>query len=296
MNACIQVMIGANMDLTSIALRPNRAAAPCAKAISSVCLTATHAAGLDVIMARYLAQWLASFLFVVQMYLAMAVLAAFFMPAAVIDKRWAYRGIRTYCNWVRASAATMVGLKSEIRGDPPTGHVLVCSKHQSFFDILMLCSVLPEPRFVMKKQLASAPIIGYFARKIGCIPVDRGKKSFAIKQMLQGARQTGSASGQLVIYPEGTRVAPGMRKDYKIGAGILYDVSGCPCVPAATNVGVFWPRRRIYRERGTAILEFLPEIPPGLEAKQFMEEIRQVIESSSDRLMEEAGFVAEAAD
>ena len=282
--------------MTSKTLGPNRAVVPCANAVSSVRWTAAPEAGLDVIMVRYLAQWLASFLFVVQMYLAMAVLAAFFMPAAVVDKKWAYRGIRTYCNWVRASAAAMVGLKSEIRGEPPTDHVLVCSKHQSFFDILMLCSALPEPRFVMKKQLASAPIIGYFARKIGCIPVDRGKRSFAVKQMVQGARRPGSASGQLVIYPEGTRVAPGARKDYKIGAAILYDVSGCPCVPAATNVGVFWPRRRIYRERGTAVLEFLPRIPPGLEAKQFMQEIRQAIEDNSDRLMEEAGFVAEAAE
>ena len=246
-------------------------------------------------MASHFIQWTRSLLFVVQMYLAMACLAVVFAPCAAVSRAWAYKAIRTYCGWVRLTADVMVGLKSEIRGQTPSGAVLVCSKHQSFLDIILLCSALPEPRFVMKKELASAPIIGYFAKRIGCVPVDRGKGSFAIKQMLDGVRRHESLTGQLIIYPQGTRVAPGARRPYKIGAALLYEGCGLPCIPCATNVGVFWPRRRIYRSQGTAVMEWLPEIPSGLEQQEFMRELETVVEAGSDRLMEEAGFRPESA-
>ena len=95
---------------------------------------------------------------------------------------------------------------------------------------------------------------------------------------------------QLVIYPQGTRVAPGARRPFKIGAGVLYDRLGSTCVPAATNAGVFWGRRSLYRRPGLAVVEFLPPIPPGLEVPLFMARIESEVEAASDRLMREAGF------
>ena len=79
----------------------------------------------------------------------------------------------------------MIGLKSEIRGTVPTDEVLVAAKHQSFFDIIMLVSVLPRPKFIMKKELKWAPILGWYAMRIGCVPVDRGKRGSAIEKMKQ---------------------------------------------------------------------------------------------------------------
>jgi 1-acyl-sn-glycerol-3-phosphate acyltransferase len=99
--------------------------------------------------------------------------------------------------------------------------------------------------------------------------------------------------GQLIIYPQGTRVAPGVAKSYKIGTAILYEETGQTCIPAATNVGVFWPRTGIYRKPGVAVVEFLPPIEQGLSQKDFMERLEAEIETASDRLLEEAGFHAE---
>lgn len=186
----------------------------------------------------------------------------------------------------------MVGLKSEVRGDIPTGEVLIASKHQSFFDIILIVSVVPEPKFVMKQELRWAPILGWFAKRIGCVPVDRGKKAAAVQQMVAGVRDPEAPPGQLIIYPQGTRVAPGVARAYKSGVGALYIALEQPCYPAATNVGVFWPRHGILRKPGLAVVEFLPAIAPGLALPEFMSRLEDDVETASNRLMEDAGFVA----
>ena len=74
---------------------------------------------------------------------------------------------------------------------------------------------------------------------------------------------------------------------YKVGAALLYKQTGQPCVPAATNVGLFWPRKGIYRKPGLAVVEFLPEIPPGLTKTAFLQRLESEVETASDRLHEE---------
>ena len=235
-------------------------------------------------------QWVRSALFVVQMYAMMAVLAVFFTPLAMLDRAWAFRGIHTYARWVRWTARWMVGLRTDVRGPVPTEEVIVAAKHQSFLDILILVSVLPRPKFIMKASLKWAPILGWYALRIGCVPVDRGKRARAVEQMVQGVRDGRAGPGQLIIYPQGTRVAPGAHLPYKIGVGILYEQLGQPLVPAATNVGVFWPRTGIYRTPGLAVVEFLPEIPPGRPAPDMLRDLERAVEARSNALMREAGF------
>ncbi|MEL6952950.1 MAG: 1-acyl-sn-glycerol-3-phosphate acyltransferase [Pseudomonadota bacterium] len=237
-------------------------------------------------------QWLRSLIFVVQMYVMMAVLAIYFTPWAIVDRRGAYAGVRTYCRYVRWSARWMVGLSSEFRGEVPEGEVLIASKHQSFFDIIILVSELQRPKFIMKSSLKFAPILGYYAIRMGCVPVDRGKRSEAIRQMKKGVADGSQSPGQLIIYPQGTRVAPGVKTGYKVGTAILYDELGQDCVPAATNVGVFWPRTGILRKPGHAVVEALSRVEPGMPKEAFLEKIEQDIEAASDALLTEAGFRA----
>lgn len=238
----------------------------------------------------YAVQWVRSLLFVGQMYFMMLIFGIFFTPLAALSRDWAFRGVHTYTWWCRWTARWMVGLKTEIRGTPPTGEVLIASKHQSFLDILLIVDAVPRPKFIMKSSLKKAPILGWFALRIGCVPVDRGRGSAAIKQMREGVLNSDAGPGQLIIYPQGTRVAPGARREYKIGTAVLYQELGQVCVPAATNVGVFWPRTGIYRKPGLAVVEFLDPIEPGLDSETFMRTIEEVIETASNRLMAEAGF------
>jgi len=237
-------------------------------------------------------RWIRSLVFVGQMYLAMPVLALVFTPFALWDRKYAFSAVHTYCHWVIWTARWMVGLRGEVRGEVPRDEVLICSKHQSFFDIILLVSALPRPKFIMKRELRWAPILGWYALRIGCVPVDRGKRGRAIQQMVDGVLSDRAHPGQLIIYPQGTRVAPGVRKSYKVGAAILHEKLGQDCVPAATNVGVFWPRTGIYRKPGVAVVEFLPRISGRMPQETFMRRLEDEIETASDRLMAEAGFGA----
>ena len=95
-------------------------------------------------------QWLLSLVFITQMYLSMALLALAMAIPALLSRDMAFAAVHIYCRWVRFTARALVGLRSEIRGEVPQGEVLIAAKHQSFFDIILLCSVLPRPKFFCK--------------------------------------------------------------------------------------------------------------------------------------------------
>ena len=137
-----------------------------------------------------------------------------------------------------------------------------------------------------------APVLGQFGLRVGCIPVERGKRGLAIKKMVADVAAGRALPGQLLIYPHGTRIAPGVKAKYKVGAGILYTELGQDCVPVAANVGVFLRKRGIYRAQGTAVIEFLPRFPAGMELTAFTAKRQDVIETRSNELMREAGFTA----
>ncbi len=231
-----------------------------------------------------------SLIFDVLMYASMLIMGIAFAPAAIWSQDGAYWACKTYCRWVLWLLRVICGLRTEVRGPVPQGNVIVCAKHQSFLDILLLMHALPRMKAIMKKELKWAPIFGFYATRVGSTPVARGRKGQAMKDMVAHAEKSAEAASQLLIYPQGTRVLPGAKLPYKIGAGVLYERRGQPCAPAATNVGVFWSRRSRYRKPGLAVLEFLEPIPAGLPIPEFMTRMEAVVEENSDRLMREAGF------
>jgi 1-acyl-sn-glycerol-3-phosphate acyltransferase len=239
---------------------------------------------------RYALQWLRSLIYSGLIYLAMLPVAIAYLPWALASRKGAVAAAHAWARFALWLARVLLGLKGEVRGTPPTGEVLIAAKHQSFLDILLVYTAIPHGKFIMKKELTWAPIFGQYALRLGCIPVDRGKRGQAIKAMLADVAAGKADPGQVVIYPQGTRVAPGAQLPYKIGTGALYQELGQPCVPVACNVGLFWPRRGIYRRPGTAVIEFLDPIPPGLPLPEFMARLQTAIETRSDALMAEAGW------
>ncbi|WP_299814571.1 lysophospholipid acyltransferase family protein [uncultured Jannaschia sp.] len=235
-------------------------------------------------------QLIRSLVFNLAIYVWMAILGIVYAPWAIVSPRGARAACDAYARHVRRMLHHIVGLRTEVRGTPPEGAVLVAAKHQSFLDILVLWDALSRGFFVMKSILRYAPVLGQYAIRLGCIPVHRGKRAEAIKRMLVDVTSGRRERGQLLIYPQGTRVAPGVIAPYKIGTFVLYEQLGQPCVPVATNVGLFWPKRGVLRKRGLAVVEFLEPIPPGLNRTTFMRTLEERIERASNRLMEEAGF------
>ncbi|WP_425040769.1 lysophospholipid acyltransferase family protein [Primorskyibacter sp. S187A] len=238
-------------------------------------------------------QWIRSLIFVAQIYAMMIVIGLGFLPFAAFSRRAARLACKTYSRWVFWTMSWMVGIKHEVRGTPPEGQVLIAAKHQSFLDIMMIFTALPEAKFIMKKEILWTPIIGLYAMRLDCVAVDRGKRGAAIEKMLKDVSTGKVHPGQLIIYSQGTRVAPGVRMPYKVGSHALYAQLQQPCVPVATNVGLFWPRKGIWRKPGVAVVEFLDPIAPGKDKASFMSELETRVEAASNALMAEAGFDAQ---
>ena len=164
-------------------------------------------------------------------YLLMLILGVAFAPFAACSRRLACESVRIYCLSCFIVLKYVAKITVEFRGEVPKKNVIICAKHMSFLDILMLAYILPRPRFVMKKELKWAPILGFYALRLGCSPVSRGKKGGAIvslKKNINANRNLGD--GQTIIYPQGTRVLPGVKAPYKVGAGVIYRDQNLPCV------------------------------------------------------------------
>jgi 1-acyl-sn-glycerol-3-phosphate acyltransferase len=235
-------------------------------------------------------QYLRSVVFIIQMYVAMPIFGIVFAPWALFSRRGAYAACKGYSRYVFWTARWMVGIKCEVRGKVPEGEVLIAAKHQSFLDIMMIFTALPAAKFIMKKEILLMPVIGQYARMLGCVPVDRGKRGAAIDKMVRDVQAGRAHPGQLIIYSQGTRVAPGVKMPYKVGTAVLYQQLAQPCVPVATNVGVLWPKRGMLRKPGTAVVEFLPAMAPRLDRDTFMARLEDAVETRSDALMAEAGL------
>ena len=235
-------------------------------------------------------RWFMSLLFVAQMYLAMPLVGLLYLPYALVSREGARAACKFYSRWVFWTARMMVGIRTEVRGEVPDGEVLVASKHQSFLDVMMVFNALPTAKFIMKREMLWMPVIGQYAVRLGCIPVHRGKKGAAIRKMLDDVDTGSNVPGQLIIYPQGTRVPPGEMRPYKKGTAAIYEATNEPCVPVACNVGLFWPRKGIMRKPGLAVVEFLPVIEPGLDPEQMLERLETSVEQASNKLMKEAGF------
>ncbi len=235
-------------------------------------------------------QWIRSLLYIVIVTIAMPIYGLAFAPWAMFSKRGAYTACNSYAAFCMWLARWLIGLRCEVRGQVPQGEVLIASKHQSFLDIMMIFHALPEPKFIMKKEILWTPVIGQYTKRMQMIAVDRGKRGKAISKMIEDVNAGRIEPGQIVIYPQGTRVAPGDKKPYKVGTAVLYDQLGQSCVPAATNAGYFWPRRGLYRRPGLAVVEFLEPITPGLGKDDFVATLEARVEAASDALLKEAGF------
>jgi 1-acyl-sn-glycerol-3-phosphate acyltransferase len=120
------------------------------------------------------------------------------------------------------------------------------------------------------------------------IPVDRDKGPAALRRMVREAKLRVAQGREIIIFPEGTRRAPGAAPDYKTGVVLLYETLQIPCVPLALNSGAFWPRRSLSLRPGTIVVEFLDPIPPGLPKAEFLDRLSRSIETASARLLVEA--------
>jgi 1-acyl-sn-glycerol-3-phosphate acyltransferase len=217
---------------------------------------------------------------------------------------WVMVGIPTYLMprsgiltvaryWARSSIWLMrvvCNTKVEYRGleKIPKGPLIVASKHQSMWETFALLQFFDQPLFIFKRELKWIPLFGWYLIKANMIGVDRRAGGRALLAMARRAGEEVRHGRQLIIFPEGTRVAVDALPNYKTGIAQIYADCGVTCLPVALNSGLFWPRRTFMRYPGTLVVEFLDPLPPGLSRREFILRVSAVIEDATNRLVEAA--------
>lgn len=219
-----------------------------------------------------------------------AAMIAWVLPSDAM--MWFARG------WARTSLflhEKITGARVEFRGVEriPKGPVLVAAKHYSAWETMALVLFFPKATYILKRELLRLPLFGWHLLKAEQVPIDRGQRAQALTKMQHYAKIAIDRGRQMLIFPEGTRRKVGARPDYKYGVARLYEALGVPCVPVAMTSGLAWPRNTLLHFPRPILVEFLDPIPAGLNPDVFFERMRESIESNTNRLLAEAGYVPE---
>ena len=236
--------------------------------------------------------WLRSLLFNLLFFGITAVIGILAIPILMLPSRFTLRVTRLWAKLVILALRFAVGVRIEVRGweNIPPGGVVVAAKHQSAFDTIIWLSLLERPAYVMKKELLRIPLYGWQARRAGMIPVDREGGGPALRAMLRAATAAVADGRQVVIFPEGTRTAVGLRVAYQPGVVAIAAGTGAPVVPVATDSGRVWGRRHFLKRPGLIRISVMPPLPAGLNRARMLTALETGIEDETDRLMAEPQF------
>jgi 1-acyl-sn-glycerol-3-phosphate acyltransferase len=211
------------------------------------------------------------------------------LPALGLPRRFMLGLVRVWVRGILGLMRRLVGQHVEVRGRDlvPEGACIVASKHQSVLETLIVNIVLKAPAIVVKRELYAIPGFGWELRAAGMIAIDRRGGVGALRGMVRDARAAVADGRPVVMFPEGTRTAPGSSAPFHTGISALYGALGLPVVPAAVNSGVLWARRDFVKRPGRIVMEFLPPIEPGLARRAFAARLETAIETAAARLIAE---------
>lgn len=217
-------------------------------------------------------------------FIGLVALPLLLVPGRAVLMWWLRLYARMMVFWMRHIA----GVTIEIRGreQVPDGPSIIAAKHQSWGDGFAMFSQFYDLAFVTGDHLEKIPAVGWILRKMQAVVVDscggaEARQRLVDKELVQARAQ----NRRILIYPEGQLVEAGYHARYKKGVYHMYEAYGCPVVPAATNLGLFWQKREWALKPGTAVVEFLEPIAPGLDKEAFMAELQHRIETASLALL-----------
>ncbi|MCF8483186.1 MAG: 1-acyl-sn-glycerol-3-phosphate acyltransferase [Rhodospirillum sp.] len=225
-------------------------------------------------------------LFVLFQTLWTAILGLPCLPLLVLNRTYSQTLAKVWLRGMLWGSWVFLGLRAEVRGleNLPKGGCVIAAKHQSAFETFLFHTVVDDAVYVLKKELGRIPVVGWYLWSSGQIFVDRTAGAAALKSMVREVGIALDHGSQVIIFPEGTRVAPDARLPYHPGVSALYAQLQAPVVPVALNSGLYWPRNGFIKKPGTVIIEFLPPLPPDLNRKAFMAELEGRVETASRAL------------
>lgn len=188
---------------------------------------------------------------------ALLALASFPLPRML-----RYRIISGWSRLAVFLSRVILGIRCDIQGreNLPSRPSVILSKHQSAWETLAFQQIFPPQVHVLKRELLWIPFFGWGLALMSPIAIDRSRGFAALRNMARRGRERLEQGFWIVVFPEGTRVAPGERRDYQLGGAWLAAASGAPIVPVAHNAGRVWPRNAFLKHPGTVTVRIGPPI------------------------------------
>jgi 1-acyl-sn-glycerol-3-phosphate acyltransferase len=195
--------------------------------------------------------------------------------------------------WARqiiTGARVICGIRLEVSGReflPTGGPALIASLHQSAYDTVVWLTLLPRCCYVQKQELARIPLFGLLSRKAGMIAVDRGAGAQSLRHLLREADRAVREARQIVIFPEGTRGAPGRLLPLQPGVAALAARTGLPVIPVITDSGLRWGRRAFHKRPGIIHIWIRPPITAGMPRETLMQTLHSVFQAEISGVAED---------
>ncbi|MEG3617272.1 lysophospholipid acyltransferase family protein [Magnetovibrio sp. PR-2] len=218
------------------------------------------------------------------------VMSVVMLPTLLLSRSKVQGALAGWSGLVYWGLRNIIGLRWEVRGleNLPDEPCVFACKHQSAWETGIFYHISQDPAYILKKELLSIPLFGWYLTRSGAIAIDRKAGASALKGMVNGSKARIARGQNVVIFPEGTRSAPGKPGTYHPGVAAIYKGVDAPLVPVALNSGLFWQRRSFLKRPGVITVEILPPIEKGLDRKTFMKTLQANIEDGSNRLIDEA--------
>lgn len=235
---------------------------------------------------------LRSVLFGIAFYGGTIVFGTLYLPLLMVPTRVARPFFLAWADYAMLCSRWVAGIRHELRfaegAHFPEAPTIYAAKHQSAWETIAFNRLIPNPVFVLKQELNKIPFFGWYLGRMGHIAIDRSAGPAAMRSLVTQGREAISLGRSIVIYPQGTRVAPGRHVPYHPGVFALYKALNRPVVPIALDSGRRWARNGFIKRAGVVTVSVLPAIEPGLDRKMFMARLEETIEAEARRLEAEA--------
>jgi 1-acyl-sn-glycerol-3-phosphate acyltransferase len=228
-----------------------------------------------------------SFLFAVAITLVTPPYAIIALLSAPLPRMLRYRIISGWSRIILWLARVILGIEWRVEGreNLPSRPAVILAKHQSAWETLAFQHIFPPQVHVLKRELLWIPFFGWGLALMSPIAIDRSRGVAALRAIAKRGQQRLDQGFWVVVFPEGTRVAPGESRDYQPGGAWLAAASGAPIVPVAHNAGLFWPRNAFLKRPGTVTIRIGPSIDPrnrdpltiNAMAKEWIEEQQKAL-------------------
>ena len=229
-----------------------------------------------------------NFLFSLFFFLGIILISIIFIPSFFLPQKVVLFGGKIMGYWSAICLKIFLSVKIAIKGKEnliTDSKFFIASSHQSMFETFFLQTIFNSPIFILKKELINIPVFGWYLKKIGSISISRNKTT---KDNLGFFEQILSVINKskrpLIIFPQGTRLLPDDRSDFKKGVGKIYEKLNIKCQPVAINSGKIWPKIGYKKTNLILTVSILDHIDPGMDKDLFVKDLQNKIYFELDKL------------